>query len=328
MVKAIAEKSGVEDAELLWLHGLQLRGALAHSGIGQLEVLDVTPWPAFWAADQCPLSTPSIPIVPVNPITRQSELDDLCVRLASSPEIAYDTEFVSEDSFHPELCLIQIASRSEMAVVDPQTVDITPFWKLLVAGNHVTVLHAGREELNFLLRSVGQTPQRLFDVQLASGFCSHEYPAAYGSVVSRFLGQKPVKGEQRTDWRRRPLTGAQLTARWRTSATCSRCTIGCPRSLTNAGGRRGSSTRRCAGSNRSSRPSSAGTGGASQASESSMRVTSPSSGSCGIGVTKKRNVSTAPPSGCCATICWWKLPVDALPDRTKSSPFADCSGNH
>jgi ribonuclease D len=51
----------------------------------------------------------------------------------------------------------------------------------------------------------------VFDVQIAAGFASNEYPAAYASVVGKFLGQQPMKGEQRTDWRRRPLTEAQIT---------------------------------------------------------------------------------------------------------------------
>lgn len=144
------------------------------------------------------------------PITRQADLQALCERLATAPEIAFDTEFVSEDTFYPELCLVQVATRSELACVDPQTVDVAPLWRLIADGDHVTVLHAGREELNFLLRSVGATPRRLFDVQIAAAFCSNEYPAAYGSVVNKFLGRQAMKGEQRTDWRRRPLTAAQV----------------------------------------------------------------------------------------------------------------------
>ncbi len=143
-------------------------------------------------------------------ITNQHTLLDLCDRLQNAKQIGIDTEFVSEDTFYPELCLIQIATRDEMAVVDPQTVDVTPFWKLLAEGSHTTVLHAGREELNFMLRDVNRLPKDLFDIQIAAGFCSNEYPAAYGSVVSKFIGHKPQKGQQRTDWRRRPLSKAQI----------------------------------------------------------------------------------------------------------------------
>jgi ribonuclease D len=144
-------------------------------------------------------------------ITEPPELDELCRRLEAPDEIGIDTEFVSEDTFYPELCLIQVATRDEMAVIDAAAIDdLTPFWTMLAEGDHVTVLHAGREELNFMLRAVGKLPRNLFDVQLAAGFCSHEYPSAYGSLVNKFLGFQPAKGEQRTDWRQRPLTSAQI----------------------------------------------------------------------------------------------------------------------
>lgn len=131
-------------------------------------------------------------------------------RLGATDELGIDTEFVSEDTFYPELCLIQISTREEMKVVDPQQVDVAPFWRFLAEGERTVVLHAGREELNFILRSAGAAPPRLFDVQLAAAFCSNEYPSAYHAVVNRVLGEKPLKGEQRTDWRRRPLSESQI----------------------------------------------------------------------------------------------------------------------
>jgi ribonuclease D len=89
--------------------------------------------------------------------------------------------------------------------------DLDPFWKVMTAGDHITVLHAGREELNFFLRSpVAALPKHIYDVQIAAGFCSNEFPSSYSSVVSKFLGHQPAKGEQRTDWRRRPLSSAQV----------------------------------------------------------------------------------------------------------------------
>jgi ribonuclease D len=108
------------------------------------------------------------------------------------------------------LCLIQLITPDEAAVVDPQKVDVRPLWHAVSQARGVVIWHAGREELNFLLRSVGAMPQRLFDVQIAAGFASNEYPAAYATVVGKFLGRQPMKGEQRTDWRRRPLSEGQI----------------------------------------------------------------------------------------------------------------------
>lgn len=149
--------------------------------------------------------------MPSPTITEASDLEQLCQQLSSAPLIGIDTEFVSEDTFYPDLCLIQVASHDALAVIDTNVIeDLTPFWKMLTEGDHVTILHAGREELNFMLRAVDATPKHLFDVQIAAGFCSNEFPSAYGSVVSKFVGSKVAKGEQRTDWRKRPLTSAQI----------------------------------------------------------------------------------------------------------------------
>jgi ribonuclease D len=148
--------------------------------------------------------------VPSPTITRQRDLDALCKRIESAEIIGFDTEFVSEDTFHPELCLIQVVTPGEMEVVDPQAVDVRPFWQTVASGDRITVVHAGREELSFMLRAVGAIPSRIFDVQIAAGFCSNEFPASYGSLVGKFLGRQLMKGEQRTDWRRRPLTEAQV----------------------------------------------------------------------------------------------------------------------
>jgi ribonuclease D len=144
-------------------------------------------------------------------ITTASELQRFCRELADAPSIAFDTEFVSEHSFRPELCLIQVAAADRLAVVDPQAVgDVRPFWELVAAPGHQTIVHAGREELLFCLAAVGRPPEQLFDVQIAAGLVGYEYPAGYGSLLSKLIGKRLHKGETRTDWRRRPLSEAQI----------------------------------------------------------------------------------------------------------------------
>jgi ribonuclease D len=152
-----------------------------------------------------------LPAVSHETITSPAQLADLCGRLAHVDRIGIDTEFVSEDTFRPELCLIQVATASELAVIDPYRCgDLAKFWNLLADGGHVTIVHAAREELNFALNACRRPPANLFDTQLAAGFCSAEYPSSYGSVVTKFVNARPAKGEQRTDWRRRPLTEEQI----------------------------------------------------------------------------------------------------------------------
>lgn len=144
-------------------------------------------------------------------ITTRTELEALCTRLRTADRIGFDTEFVSEDTYRPQLCLVQIATADELALVDSvELKDLTILWRVLAEGKHVSVVHAGREELNFCAAAVGAPPANLFDVQLAAGLAGPDYPAAYGTLVSRYLGHKVDKGETRTDWRRRPLSQAQL----------------------------------------------------------------------------------------------------------------------
>jgi len=144
-------------------------------------------------------------------ITSSAQLADFCRRLARADRIGIDTEFVSEDTFRPELCLVQVATSDELAVIDPYRAgDLTIFWKTLSAGSHTTIAHAAREELNFSHAACDRPPAGLFDTQIAAGFCSTDYPASYASVVTKFLSARPSKGEQRTDWRRRPLTDYQI----------------------------------------------------------------------------------------------------------------------
>jgi len=138
-------------------------------------------------------------------------LVDFCGEIAGADCIAFDTEFVSEDSYRPELCLIQVAAAEHLAVIDPLAMkDLGPFWQLLTEPGRESVVHAGRHELCFCLQAAGRRPSGLFDTQIAAGLIGLEYPAAYGTLVAKLLGKSLGKGETRTDWRRRPLSHRQI----------------------------------------------------------------------------------------------------------------------
>ncbi len=144
-------------------------------------------------------------------IISPEQLASFCKELRQAERIGFDTEFVSEDTFRPELCLIQVATKDRLAVIDPYRAGrMSEFWRALAEGDHVSIVHAAREEVNFALNDGGRPPANVFDTQLAAGFCSTEFPSSYGGVVGKFLDCTPAKGEQRTDWRRRPLTDAQI----------------------------------------------------------------------------------------------------------------------
>lgn len=170
------------------------------------------PWKAGRAhEDARPFESTRTPNVSHLTIASQSELLDYCNRLSQAEWIAMDTEFVSEDTYRPQLCLIQVAAPEGMGLIDAIAVDdVAPFWKMLAEGDHETIVHAGRGDLEFCLRAARQRPKRLFDTQVAAGLVGIEYPIGLRNLILRVVGERSKKHETRTDWRRRPLSSRQI----------------------------------------------------------------------------------------------------------------------
>ena len=163
-----------------------------------------------------PAKSPTVrtPSVALNyeSINTADQLQQYCDKIDACPLIAFDTEFVSEDSYRPHLCLIQVAADDGLAIIDPVQVENTePFWQLLTTPGRTVIAHAAREEVRFCYRFTGKPIAGLFDTQLAAGFVGMEYPASLGTLVQRLVNKTLPKGETRTNWSRRPLSKDQIT---------------------------------------------------------------------------------------------------------------------
>jgi ribonuclease D len=144
-------------------------------------------------------------------VTTQPQLSELVEHLKTTRRFAFDTEFVSEDTFEPVLCLIQVATRDRLAVVDPLAVrDLAPFWDLVHDPAMDVVMHAAGEDLRICLLRAGKLPARVFDVQIAAGLVGLSYPLSLVNLVGQVLDISLAGSETRTDWRVRPLSSAQL----------------------------------------------------------------------------------------------------------------------
>ena len=144
-------------------------------------------------------------------VSTPEELTACCEHLAKCPMIGFDTEFVGEDTYHPSLCLVQVAAPDRLFLIDPLTAGpIDAFWKLLLDPDRVVVVHAGREEVRLCRLWTGQVPANLFDLQLAAGLVGLPYPIGHGTLVGQVVGVHLSKGETLTEWRTRPLTPAQI----------------------------------------------------------------------------------------------------------------------
>lgn len=145
--------------------------------------------------------------------TTTQELDDLCQQARESGWFAIDSEFVRERTYYAQLGLLQIYANGTTAVVDPLAdIDLEPLWQLIADDSVETVLHAGGEDIElFFQQSNGRQPNRIFDSQIAAGFCGLGDSMGYARLVDTlFDGVELDKSLSRTNWLKRPLSEEQL----------------------------------------------------------------------------------------------------------------------
>ncbi|KQN26237.1 ribonuclease D [Sphingomonas sp. Leaf33] len=151
----------------------------------------------------------------IHPLIEDSAtLANLCTRLSQSPFITVDTEFMRENTFWPELCLIQVANTEEAAAIDPLApgIDLKPLLDLMTENDEVLkVFHAGGQDLEIVYNLTGKTPFPLFDTQVAAMALGQGEQIGYSNLVDSYLGIQVDKGARFTDWSRRPLDDRQIT---------------------------------------------------------------------------------------------------------------------
>ena len=150
----------------------------------------------------------------IHPLIEDSAtLANLCARLSESPFIAIDTEFMRENTFWPDLCLIQVADANEAAAIDPKApgIDMTPLLDLMTKNKDILkVFHAGGQDIEIVCNLTGTTPHPLFDTQVAAMALGQGEQIGYSNLVEAWLGMPLDKGARFTDWSRRPLDKRQI----------------------------------------------------------------------------------------------------------------------
>ncbi|HRA89845.1 MAG TPA: HRDC domain-containing protein [Planctomycetaceae bacterium] len=144
-------------------------------------------------------------------LTYHEDFLELCEHIRQSGIVAFDSEFVSDATYRPELGLLQFATPERCIAVDPLAVTtLSSWWDIMADDTTTVIVHGGQAEIRFCIQQCGQIPRKLVDVQIAEGLRGRSYPLSYSAIVERVLGTRVANSQTRTDWLRRPLSPEQI----------------------------------------------------------------------------------------------------------------------
>lgn len=150
----------------------------------------------------------------VHPLIETSAaLVEFCDLIKDSDFIAVDTEFMRENTFWPELCLIQVANSEHAAGIDPMAkdMDMSPLLAMMVDNEEILkVFHAGGQDVEIIFNLTGKTPHPIFDTQIGQMALGQAEQVGYSNLVEAWIGIQLDKGARFTDWSRRPLDKRQI----------------------------------------------------------------------------------------------------------------------
>ena len=147
----------------------------------------------------------------INIIRDNTTLKKFCKKCINEKVLAIDTEFIRENTYYPILSLIQIASDSFSAIIDPLSdIDLQPFWEILSNKEILKVFHAGRQDIEIFFNLTGKIPTPIYDTQIAAMFCGLGDQVSYDGLVNKFLGLTISKESQFSNWLQRPLANKQI----------------------------------------------------------------------------------------------------------------------
>jgi ribonuclease D len=143
-------------------------------------------------------------------ITKTSELLQLLDRLSDQKYIAYDSEFIRERTFYPELCLIQLATKEEIAVIDCKAeVQLDLLFKFLENFSGEVVMHGCLQDLE-ILGLYDCLPLKVCDTQIASSLIGFKPQIGLQSLCSDLLNIDLPKTLSRSNWLKRPLAEDEI----------------------------------------------------------------------------------------------------------------------
>ncbi|MEY2699955.1 MAG: ribonuclease, partial [Pseudomonadota bacterium] len=138
-------------------------------------------------------------------------LSDFIGLASGSTWLGIDTEFMRERTYFPRFCLLQLATESATAIVDPLSgIDLSLLEPLFTSPAITKIFHAAKQDLEVLSLHFSISIAPIFDTQVAAPFLGYPEQISYARLVQTLLDIEIDKGQSRTDWAARPLSQLQL----------------------------------------------------------------------------------------------------------------------
>ncbi len=147
-------------------------------------------------------------------VETRADLDALVQDLLTEKIVAIDTEADSFYHYFDKTCLVQVATRRQIYLIDPLALggpaELAPLAPVFASPDIVKIFHAAEYDLFVLKRDCSFTFQNLFDTMVSAQLLG--YPSVgLASIAERHFGVNLPKDEQRSDWSQRPLRPKQLS---------------------------------------------------------------------------------------------------------------------
>ena len=145
-------------------------------------------------------------------VQNNQDLTILCNKLSNEEFVCVDLEFLRQHTYFAKLCLIQIASQNDEAIIDPLAEDINlqPFFDLMQNEKIVKVFHSGRQDVEIIYNLSSKIPTPMFDTQIAAQVAGFGESISYEHLVNHILHITIDKSSRLSDWSNRPLNENQL----------------------------------------------------------------------------------------------------------------------
>ncbi len=126
--------------------------------------------------------------------------------------IALDTEYIAIKQPEFTLAIVQVAlSTGEVHLIDALAFDdLHRLSSVLERQDIVKILHDAPADLVLLSRASGATPKNIFDTRIAARLLGVSSGNSLSALVANICGVNISKNQQQSNWRRRPLSTAQI----------------------------------------------------------------------------------------------------------------------